>query len=229
MRRLVIDRVSAASVETFTSQLAGLPRDSGQLIDIVLNLDRGTAGTFDDQINVPDGYRLVITGDTSWGYHTNTISGNWTVASGAVLVQGVTLVNSSDVPTILVQGGSLTLRDCTIEETSGGQRAAVEIVGGTADLGIRRCSSNILIIRGGELFTTAARPQCLPETSGTGTPFYYCRQLIERRVFDAIDFLTAAWCDTPTPAASIPRLRRTSPSALICGCWPRQRAPVTRR
>ena len=79
--QLVIDRVSAASVEAFTSQLAGLPaRDSGQLIDIVLNLDRGTAGTFDDQINVPDGYRLVITGDTPGGTHTETISGNWTFA-----------------------------------------------------------------------------------------------------------------------------------------------------
>ena len=224
--QLVIDRVSAASVEAFTSQLAGLPaRDSGQLIDIVLNLDRGTAGTFDDQINVPDGYRLVITGDTSWGYHTNTISGNWTVASGAVLVQGVTLVNSSDVPTILVQGGSLTLRDCTIEETSGGQRAAVEIVGGTADLGTSGDpGNNILIIRGeGEFIHNGgtAAVFALGNLWRQDERFITADNFaIERRVFDAIDSSDSGLVRYLADAGSVyTTIEENQSFSLDLGCW----------
>ena len=32
---------------------------------------------------------------------------------------GATFVNATDTPTILMLGGSLTLRDCTVQETTG--------------------------------------------------------------------------------------------------------------
>ncbi len=50
-------------------------------------------------------------------------------------MHGATFINSTDASTILIQGGSLTIRDSTISETTGGARAAIEILGGTLDLG----------------------------------------------------------------------------------------------
>jgi ELWxxDGT repeat protein len=59
-----------------------------------------------------------------------------TVDSGQVVVQnGVTLTNTTDASTILVTGGSLTVRNSVIQETTGGNRAAIEVQGGTVDLG----------------------------------------------------------------------------------------------
>jgi hypothetical protein len=57
------------------------------------------------------------------------------VSSGAVAVSGVVLTTSTNDPTVLVTGGSLTLRDSTVDQTASQHMAAVSITGGTADLG----------------------------------------------------------------------------------------------
>src|SRR5207245_2285331 len=57
------------------------------------------------------------------------------VNSGNVIVSHVTFTESGDAPTILVTGGSLKLRNDTVQESTGYGRAAIEITGGTVDLG----------------------------------------------------------------------------------------------
>jgi hypothetical protein len=71
-----------------------------------------------------------------------------TLLFGNVSVQGVMLTDSTAAPTILVKGGSLMLRDDTVETTGGGQ-AAVAVTGGTIDLGTSADpGGNVLAITG---------------------------------------------------------------------------------
>ncbi|MDZ4782500.1 MAG: NosD domain-containing protein [Planctomycetia bacterium] len=58
-----------------------------------------------------------------------------TVLGGAVTVNGVTLDTASDDATIVVAGGSLTLRATTVRETAAGAQSALLRTGGTVNLG----------------------------------------------------------------------------------------------
>ena len=115
---------------TVSSALA--PNASGPVIEIVLNLADGNYGG--QSINLPAGVSLVIDGTSSSVTFVGA-SPALTVQSGEVIVTGVNFINSTDAPTILVTGGSLALRDSFVKETAGGNRAAIEIMGGTVDLG----------------------------------------------------------------------------------------------
>jgi hypothetical protein len=57
------------------------------------------------------------------------------VTSGTVIVSDVTFTESGDAPTILVTGGSLTLRTDIIQESTGYNEPAIAVTGGTVDLG----------------------------------------------------------------------------------------------
>ncbi len=52
------------------------------------------------------------------------------VTQGSVVITGVTFITATDTPTILVSGGSLTLRDDVIEESTGFTDAAISLTGG---------------------------------------------------------------------------------------------------
>jgi len=59
-----------------------------------------------------------------------------TVTTGNLIIEnGITLFNNTDAPTILVTGGTLTLRDCIIHETPGFSQACLEVTGGSVDAG----------------------------------------------------------------------------------------------
>jgi hypothetical protein len=59
-----------------------------------------------------------------------------TVTGGQVTIgSGVTLFTATAAPTILVRGGSLTIRNSTIQESTGSAQAAILIIGGTVNLG----------------------------------------------------------------------------------------------
>jgi hypothetical protein len=68
-----------------------------------------------------------------------TITGNspaLTVTAGNVAVSGVTLTTATDDATVLVSGGTLTLRDSIVQESTGFNQFAVKVTGtGSADLG----------------------------------------------------------------------------------------------
>ena len=57
------------------------------------------------------------------------------VNSGTVILQGVTAQTATISPTIVVNGGSLTIRESTIQESTGYAQAAILVNGGTVDLG----------------------------------------------------------------------------------------------
>ena len=58
-----------------------------------------------------------------------------TVTSGDVVVTNVTFTTTGAAPTILVTGGTLTLRNDTVEQTAGSGQAALSLTGGSVDLG----------------------------------------------------------------------------------------------
>jgi hypothetical protein len=57
------------------------------------------------------------------------------VQSGQIVVQNSTFSNATDAPTILVTGGSMTLRNDLIQESTGFTDAAISVTGGAVDLG----------------------------------------------------------------------------------------------
>ncbi len=124
------------------------PNTSGQTIEITLNLAPGEYGSA-QTVTVPEGYVLIVNGAPE----AVIIEGGspaLTLVSGSMIVQnGVTFTNTTDAPTILVQGGTLTLRNVVVEETTGGDHAAIEITGGTVDLGtLTEPGGNTIDVRG---------------------------------------------------------------------------------
>src|SRR5262249_38834170 len=97
------------------------------------------------------------------------------VTSGAVFVSDSLFVNATNAPTILVTGGSLTLRGCTIQESTGFNQSAIEVSGGTVDLGTAADpGGNTINLNGTGSFVrnTTATPMSAAGTSFTvnGTP-----------------------------------------------------------
>jgi hypothetical protein len=122
---------TAATADAFLAAVNASPAPAAP-VTVVLNLG---AGTYTDLTpSPPAGVTLVINGNGS----TTTIVGNspaLTVGSGTVVVTGVTLTTATDAPTILVTGGHLTLRNDTIQESTGYNDSAVQVTGGAVDLG----------------------------------------------------------------------------------------------
>src|SRR5205807_1306098 len=80
----------------------------------------------------------------------------FTVLSGNVVVSHVTFVTTGDAPTILVTGGSLTLRDCVVRETTDASQAAIRVTGGALDLGTATDpGGNTLVLYGPGTFLDA--------------------------------------------------------------------------
>src|SRR5205823_10130802 len=50
-------------------------------------------------------------------------------------VEDCTFIASGDAPTLLVEGGQVTIRHSTLQETTGGNQPALLITGGQVDLG----------------------------------------------------------------------------------------------
>ncbi len=65
-----------------------------------------------------------------WGFSPALV-----VNSGTVLLENVTATTSTDDPTIVVNGGSLVVRDSTIDQSSSYDQPAIQINGGSVDLG----------------------------------------------------------------------------------------------
>ena len=106
---------------------------AGPSIEIAIQLAAGRYGGI--TLSPPAGTRVVVRGV---GDEVVFEGGSpaLTILSGDVMVgPGVALRSDVNSPTILVLGGSLTVRGCVIEETTGGNKAAIAIFGGAVDLG----------------------------------------------------------------------------------------------
>ncbi|MBI3822042.1 MAG: PKD domain-containing protein [Planctomycetes bacterium] len=146
---VTIEASSAVTEDAVISAVNGLTAPAQPVtISLILN-----GGTYSGQtVSPPSNVTLVIDGAGG----ANTFVGQspaFTVTSGNVIVSNVIFLNATDTPTILITGGSLTLRNSIIQESNGGNDAAIVITGGTLDLGTSvDLGGNIVNVNGpGEL------------------------------------------------------------------------------
>jgi Tol biopolymer transport system component len=124
------------TVQTTTPQQAhdviaaanGLDRSTTPASTLVVDLGGQTIQ--DTTVNVPPQVTVQFTNGTFVGGSPALV-----VSSGVVIVRNSLFLNGTDAPTILVTGGHLTLRNSAIQESTGYAQAAIEVTGGTVDLG----------------------------------------------------------------------------------------------
>ncbi|WP_197169020.1 GEVED domain-containing protein [Novipirellula galeiformis] len=147
----------ASDPEKLTSTLQAITQlenlNVGETLEISINL---TAGVYSGEtIKLPAGITVRINGSNgpTWVGASPAL----TLESGNLIVEGFTFTNATDAPTILVQGGSLTLRNSRIEETTTADRPAIQVTGGKVDLGTADDpGGNTIIIHGdGDLIDNA--------------------------------------------------------------------------
>jgi ELWxxDGT repeat protein len=90
------------------------------------------------------------------------------VSSGVVIVKNSVFLNATDAPTILITGGSLILRNDTIQESTGYSDPAIEVTGGTVDLGMASDpGGNTLNVNGSGEFVHNATTNLIPAAGDT--------------------------------------------------------------
>jgi ELWxxDGT repeat protein len=161
--QLVIN-VNSANIGSVVDAIQGV--SSSEPVTIVLATNAGTYQGL--TIAAPANVRVVLNG-LSGQVTLVGASPALTVSSGVVELIGMTLTNDTDAPTILVTGGTLILRDSTVEESTVGDRAAIQVEGGVADLGTgASAGGNILIVHGSGLFV---RNLTMSQISALGNTF----------------------------------------------------------
>lgn len=124
---VVVQATTQQAANDVVAAVNGLsPPDQPVTVSVNLGGGNFTGVTASPPANVP----LVFQNGTFNGH-----SPALTVTSGVVVVRNCTLTNATDAPTILVTGGSLTLRGDVVQESTGYDQVAVLVTGGTADLG----------------------------------------------------------------------------------------------
>lgn len=185
---LAVDSTVLSAVIAAVEALA--PSTGDSVVTIVVTL---ADGDYQGQnIDVPAGVRLIIDGTNS-SVTFEGASPALTVNSGVVVITGVTFVNATDAATILVTGGSLVLRDSIVQETIGGSRAAIEITGGSVDLGtLADAGGNTINVNGpGELVrnTGGQFVAALGNTFAVDGAALGSASLVEARVHHGLDAL----------------------------------------
>jgi hypothetical protein len=124
-----------ASPVTIADVVAALdPTNLGPSVTAVsVYLNLATGNYTSQTLQIPSGMTLYINGVP--GTTIDPASPAFTLTSGNVVVSNVTFVTTGDAPTILVTGGSLTLRNCVVQESTGFSDSAISVTGGTVDLG----------------------------------------------------------------------------------------------
>ena len=127
----IVVQADPMQVKSLVDAVNGLQKSSVP-VTVTVNL---TAGSFTDiTASPPAGVTLVIDGKGA----TTTFVGKspaLTVVSGTVIVTCVTFTTATGSPTIVVTGGTLILRNSTVQESTGFAAAALAVTGGTLDLG----------------------------------------------------------------------------------------------
>src|SRR5262249_51936227 len=125
---LTFQAASSTDTSNVVAAVDGLSAQSTP-VNITVNLGGGTYTT-DTHVTAPAGVTVVVANGTLVGGSPALI-----VDSGVVLLNNVTTRNSTNAPTIVVNGASLTLRNDATEETPPGSQPALLITAGTVDLG----------------------------------------------------------------------------------------------
>ncbi len=158
---------SSTAVSTAVQAINGANPSSP--VTVTLDLDGGTYTT-DTELNAPAGVTVVIEDGTLVGGSPALV-----VDSGTVILNNVTATNATNAPTILVNGGSLFVRNSTIEESTGYSEAGILITGGSVNLGTATSpGDNVLNINGTGEFVENATSSSVPDIGNTldvnGTP-----------------------------------------------------------
>jgi uncharacterized delta-60 repeat protein len=136
--RVVIHVASQAQMAAVLPALASLSGTAGPEIEVLVDADQGTYNL--GSVSVPAGLKLILDGEGGVG-GTRTFTGSsapaLTLLSGDVVIRGGEVLSSTgNASTIVVQGGQLTVRNSTIQETTTtAGLAAIAISGGLVDLG----------------------------------------------------------------------------------------------
>jgi uncharacterized delta-60 repeat protein len=124
---------SQADVNTMLAAINALaPASTGAAtVTVTLDLGGGSYSTGGVSVNPP-------AANVKFVIQNGTLDPSYpalTVAGGQVTVLNCNLLTTGDAPTILVTGGSLTLRNDVIKESTGDNEPAISVTGGTVDLG----------------------------------------------------------------------------------------------
>jgi hypothetical protein len=158
-------QASPSSINTVVAALG--PSNLGpSLTPVSVNLNL-SPGTYTRQtVQVPAGMTLYINGTP--GTTIDPAQAALTVVSGNVVVSNVTFVTSGDAPTILVTGGSLTLRDDVVQGSTGFTDATISVTGGTLDLGTTADpGGNTINVNGTGEFVHNTTPNLMPAVGDT--------------------------------------------------------------
>jgi uncharacterized delta-60 repeat protein len=188
----VVLSVDATTIDAALAALASLTPDPAASQPVPVVFDLGGSTVSGQDITVPAGVSLTIRNGT-----LDPDSPALTVTGGQVSVVNCTLTTTGDAPTILVQGGSLKLRNDVIQESTGFNDAAIAVTGGTVDLG------------------TAADPGGnTPNVNGTGT---FLRNTTANHITAVGDSFEINGQVTPWP---IPLTVTTRSSLVLVGSSP---------
>jgi hypothetical protein len=115
-------------------------------------------------VNAPPNLTLYINGVlTPTGTTLDPAVPALVINSGNVIVSNVTFTESGDAPTIVVTGGSLTLRNDTIQESTGYNDPAISVTGGLVDLGTASSSGgNTINVNGAGAFVQNTTSNPIP-------------------------------------------------------------------
>lgn len=190
--RVVLNVADAAAAQAALAAVAALPAAAAP-VDVVLAVNTGSYRGL--TVAAPANVRVVIDGQDGQVTVVGA-SPSLTVTAGEVVVKnGVTFTNSTDAPAVLVTGGSLSVRNSVINETTGGDQSAIRVTGGAVDLGTAadpggntfRVSGPGLFVRNeaaadipalGNTFVNAAGTTLNPATAGAA---------IDALIFDKAD------------------------------------------
>ena len=204
---VTVSTANQAGLENFLAALAGVAPTTAITAQVTLAAGVTYQGM---TLSVPANVTLVIDGQNG----QVVIQGHspaLTVSSGQVIVQnGVILETSTDDATILVTGGSLTIRNSTIRETTGGTQAAIAITGGTVDLGTAGdAGGNTFVIQGSGLLvknTATTDVSALRNTWQQETTTLTVASAIEAGITDQLDnsaYGRVNWDTAPTVTVSL--------------------------
>ncbi len=146
-----------------TAENNSLPADT--TIQVMLSPETGTPFT-DLDVSAPMNATVII---SSSGATLQTITGHSPALTinpgdGNVVVENLVLATATSSPTVLVNGGSLTLRNVDVQQTSGSNAPAISIASvAQVDLGTAS-------IPGGNVFEVAGSGPFIESSAGTPVP-----------------------------------------------------------
>jgi Bacterial Ig-like domain (group 3) len=161
---VLLDVTSVAQLDSVVAAINGLTSQSSPVITVIVDLG-GDTDPADTSLDPPTGIDVTIQNGTLEGGSPALI-----VTGGNVALNHVTATNLTSAPTILVSGGSLTVRNSTIDGSPVVGEAAFSITAGTLDLGTSSSpGANSINISSGDQFVQNATSTPIPTVGDTFT------------------------------------------------------------